>query len=379
VTGSLPPPPPPRARPARWVVAVAVAVVVLVAGVAVYVATRTAAPGPGSPSGNPAAPEEISLLPSSGTRSACITDTPGLPRPTLPLANGTLQANTYDVPNGTTGHAGMCYDAADGSLFSYANWSRVGPAGGWFSYPQVAYGVNDYLGAFTTYTNQSPDWVLPQTVAATVNESLWVTAAYDLRAPNASDVDGYDLSFDDFLSQGLPPRLEMGPFVEVEIFLAHHITYPFEWVHWSSPTLVNATVSVQPWDVAYWCHGADNGSNANISFDFSYGGQSTSGLAEGTLGVNLSTMLAEVEALLPAASCWTGPTAGFSQFYLGEEDLGSEDGALGGTSYNYNWTVDAYCLHTHVRAPGAPAVGCPTTLPADAPGEGPRNDSSATT
>lgn len=243
-------------------------------------------------------------------------------------------------------------------MLAYANWSHVGAAGGWFSYPQVTYGVNYYLGARTNYTNQSPSWVLPQTVSATVNESLWVTTQYDLRAPNATDVDGYDLSLDNFFSLGLPPELEVGPFVEVEIFLAHNISYPFHWVHWSAPTLVNATVSVEPWDVAYWCHGVDNGSNANISFDFSYGGQNTHGLAEGTLGVNLSAMLAEVESLMPAASCWKGPTSGFSQFYLGEEDLGSEDGARGGTDFNYNWTVSTYCFHTLVRNANGAGLGC---------------------
>lgn len=254
----------------------------------------------------------------------------------------------------------MCYNASDGSLFSYANWTKVGDGGGWFSYPQVAYGVNEYAGAHTTYTNQSPDWVLPQTVASTVNESLWVTSGYGFRAPNASDVDGYDLSLDNFFSEGLPPKLEMGPFVEVELFLAHSITYPFEWVHWSSLTLVNTTLSVQPWDVAYWCHGVDNSSNANISFDFSYGGQATHGLALGTIGVNMSAVLSEVETLLPAASCWTGPTHDFSQFYLGEEDVGSEDGALGGTTFNYNWTITGYCFHTHVRASSSPNLGCPS-------------------
>jgi len=113
----------------------------------------------------PTAPSEIDLLPSVGTRSTCIVDTPGEPRPILPLAYGALQANTYSVPTGTVGHVGMCYNATDGALFSYANWTKVGAAGGWFSYPQVAYGVDQYLGALTTYTNQSGAWALPQTVA----------------------------------------------------------------------------------------------------------------------------------------------------------------------------------------------------------------------
>ncbi len=350
---------PPGARPSRGrrTLAILTAGLVVIAGVGGYVALRALGPHPSSPGAS--GPAEITILPSPGTRSTCIVDDIGAPRPTLALDYGMFQANTYDVPSGTSGHAGMCYGAATGALFGYANWTKVGGAGGWFSYPQVAYGVDEYLGLATTYTPQSPAWSLPQTVARTVNESLWVTATYALQGPPAADVDGYDLSFDNFFSEGLPPRFESGPFVEVEIFLAHNISYPFEWLPWTAPTLVNGTVAPHLWDIAYWCHGADNGSNANISFDFSYGGQSSHGLAAGTLGVNLSAMLAEVETLMPAASCWTGPLHGFSRLYLGEQDLGSEDGALGGTSFNYNWTVPSYCLQTRVGAPGSTGPGCP--------------------
>jgi hypothetical protein len=351
-----PPIPAPRPRYGRPVVALLISAVVVVAGVGfayAYARLPARSSGPGPPR-----PTEVDLLPSGGTASHCIVGTPGLPRTTLGLAYGELQANTYDVPTGTTGAVGMCYRAANGSLFAYANWSKVGSAGGWFSYPQVAYGVADYDGSTTTYTNQSPGWVLPQTVATTVNDSLWVTTAYSLDPPSPPDVDGYDLSLDDFLSEGLPPTYEVTPFVEVEIFLAHNISYPFTWVPWSTPTLVNATLEARPWDVAYWCHGADNGTNGNVSFDFSYDGQATHGLLAGTLGVNLSAMFAEVQTLLPDATCWTGPTHGFAGLYLGEEDLGSEDGALGGVSFDYNWTVTSYCLHTRVGIPRPAAVTC---------------------
>jgi len=87
--------------------------------------------------------------------------------------------------------------------------------------------------------------------------------------------------------------------------------------------------------------------------------------------MNLSAMLAEVESLIPAASCWTGPSHGFPGFYLGEEDLGSEDGAVGGTAFNYNWTVSAYCLHPQVRAPNATAVECRPSGPLDRAVSGP--------
>ncbi len=351
---------PPREPRHRRRVALAATVVVAIVAVGLVLAVLLVPFAPGAPAANPNSPTEIDLLPSSGTHSTCIVATPGVPRPSLPLHNGTLQANTYGVPAGTTGHAGMCYNAGSGSLFSWANWSKVGGAGGWFSYPQIAYGVANYEGAATTYTNQSPTWVLPQTVTSTVNESLWVMASYDLRAPSASDVDGYDLSFDDFLSEGLPPTFETPPFpfVEIEIFLAHNISYPFHWIHWSTPTVVNGTLRSEPWDVAYWCHGVDNGSNANVSFDFSYGGQATHGLADGTLGVNLSALFAETETLMPGASCWTGSAAQFPGFYLGEEDLGSEDGARGGSSFNYNWTVTSYCLHTRVSSASLSDLAC---------------------
>jgi hypothetical protein len=351
---------PVRLRGRRRAVVVAVVVAVVLVGIVGYLVLRPSPAGGSGPRSNPNGPAQIDILPSAGTKSACIVGTPGVSRPTLPLANGTLQGNTYSVPSGTVGHVGMCYSSENGSLFAYANWSNVGSPGGWFSYPQVAYGVDDYLGEYTTYTNQGLAWELPQTVSTVVNKSLWVTASYNFNAPGPTDTDGYDLSFDNFFSEGLPPTLQVPPFVEVEVFLAHNISYPFHYAHWSADTLVNGTVSAQPWDVGYWCHGADNGSNGNISFDFSFGGQSTHGLDQGTIGMNLSAFLAQVEAMLPSASCWTGPTSGFSHFYLGEQDLGSEDGAVEGADFDYNWTVTSYCIHTLIQGSSPASVECGT-------------------
>jgi len=350
-------------RAKRVVIVAVVAAVLLAAGAAAAVVLLAGSgPGPAVPPAGPPGPATIELLPSAGSGSSCIVDQLGEPRPTLNLANATLQANTYDVPSGTTGHAGMCYYASNGTMYAYANWTKVGAEGGWFSYPQVTYGVDDYDGAYTTYTPQSPSWSLPQSWSQTLNESLWVTATYDLRAPPTSDVDGYDLSFDDFLSEGLPPTFEVPPFVEVEILLAHNVSYPPSWVPWHTTTLVNGSLVDEPWDVAYWCHGVDNGTNGNVSFDFSLGGQGTHGIDAGTVGV----LFAEVSALLSGASCWTGPTAGLGAFYLDEEDLGSEDGAVGGAAFDYNWTVSAYCLHTRVADPTPAGVACPGAAPARA-------------
>jgi hypothetical protein len=307
-----------------------------------------------------ASPGLINILPSSGTRSYCITGVPGVPRPTYPLQYGVFQGNTYNVPTGTSGLVGMCYDSSTGSMLGYANWSKVGPAGGWFSYPQITYGVNFWYGPYTTYTNMSPSWELPQKVAAVTNESVWFTANYDLNAPPSSDVTGYDLSFDEYLMDQVPSYFEVGPFVEVELFLAHNISYPFHWIHWSTPTLVNGVVASVPWDIAWWCHGPtpDNGSNENVSFDLSLDGQSTFGLAAGQVGVNMSAVFAEVESLMPSVSCWEGPTHGFSGFYFDEANLGSEDGAVGGATYSYNWTVDDYCIHTGVTAASTSSLSC---------------------
>lgn len=357
VTGSVPSRGVPRSA-RRWLpLVVGVAAAAVLVAVAAFVWFT---PGPGmssKSSGGSGSTNEIGILPSPGTRSACIVGTPGVPRTTLALDNGTFQANTYSVPQGTVGHVGMCYGAESGAMFAYANWTHVG-ATGWFSYPQVTYGVNDWLGATSTYTNQSSLWTQPQNVAQVTNESVWATLNYSFRAPPATDVDGYDFSIDNFLTETLPPEFEQGPFVEVMVWFAHHVTYPFEFLHWAMPTLDNATVSVEPWDVGYWCHGPDNGTDANVSFDFSFEGQGSAGLAAGTIGVNLSAIFTEVEALMPSVTCWTGPTTGFSQFHLDETDLGSEDGAIGGTSFNYNWTVDSYCFRVHVRNLTASDLSC---------------------
>ena len=156
----------------------------------------------------------------------------------------------------------------------------------------------------------------------------------------------------------LPPEFEVGPFVEVEILLAHNLTYPPAWLAWHDPTTVNSTLVSEPWSVAYWCHGADNGSNANVSFDFALGGRSTLGIDAGTVGVNVSAVLAEVESLMPSVTCWTGPTGGFAGFHFDEANLGSEDGAVGGASFDYNWTVSQYCIASEVRNASAIPEGC---------------------
>ena len=354
----------------RWVVvagAIAVALLVVVAYVVFVRAPHSSTSSSGGPPGTTppgggggGTPHggRINILPSPGTGSICITGTPGVPRPILGLSLGALQANTYDVPSGTTGHVGMCYDSASGSMFGYANWSHVGGDGGWFSYPQVTYGVNEWAGAESTYTNQSSVWELPQTVSSVTDQNIWFTTSYSLAPPGSADATGYDLSLDEFLTESVPPEFEVGPFVEVELFLAHNISYPFHWIHWEMETLVNSTLETEPWDVAYWCHGLDNGSNANVSFDLSYGGQSTHGLFQGTLGVNLSAVMAEVESLMPGVGCWTGPTGGFGGFYWDEANLGSEDGAIGGASFNYNWTVNDYCIDRIVAAPSPSDVEC---------------------
>jgi hypothetical protein len=341
-------------------VVVTVAIVLVLAGFAFYLWTRFA-PAMSPVSTRPPSPSnEVQVLPSKATSPGCIVGTPGVPRPTFQLQNGTLQANTYNVPSGTIGHVGMCY-GGDGSLFGYANWSHVGSAGGWFSYPQVTDGVNFWDGAYSSYTPQSSLWAVPTTVSSVVGSDLWVTTNYSFRAPNASVTDGYDLSLDDFFTEHESPEFEIGasdPFVEVMVWFAHHITYPNHFLSWSTSTLVNSTVSVEPWSVGYWCHGAGNSTNANMSFDFSFEGQSSSGLSAATVGVNLSAILSEVEQLMPAVSCWSGPTGGFSSFYLEEANLGSEDGALGGTSYNYNWTIYQYCFHVGVGAPRSDNLSC---------------------
>jgi len=336
------------------VACVAVAVVV---GASSYVlffekGAQSASSGSGS--------TETMILPSPGTSSSCITGTPGIPRPVLTLDDGVLQGNTYNVPTGTIGHVGMCYNANVGSMFAYANWTHVGGTGySWMSYPQVTYGVNFWDGPYSNFTSQNPDWSLPLSVSSVVQDNVWFTTQYSINAPPAHDVDGYDLSLDDFLMQSWPSYFEVGPFVEVETFLAHNITYPFEWVHWSTPTLVNGALVSEPWDVAWWCHGPNNSSNANVSFDFSLGGQDSHGLASATVGVNISALYREVESLMPSASCWTGPRDAFSGFLLDEANLGSEDGALGGSSFNYNWTVNRYCIHTNVGAPNSTELSCP--------------------
>jgi hypothetical protein len=252
----------------------------------------------------------------------------------------------------------MCYDSATGAMYSYTNWSHVS-ATGWYSYPSVVYGVNEWLGQYSTFTNMSPIWTIPRPVSDVVNDSYWVVVNYSFHPPPSSATAGYDFSLDDFFTESQTPEFEVGPFVEVMVWFAHHITYPSGFSTFSAPTLVNSSVASEPWAVADYCHGPDNSSNQNVSFDFSYLGQSSGGVRSGTLGVNLSLLLGQVERMMPSTSCWEGPTDRFSALYLDEANLGSEDGALVNSTFNYNWTVGGYCYFTKVSAPSALNLPCP--------------------
>jgi hypothetical protein len=318
-----------------------------------------AGPSPLSPAASPS--NTVSLLPSATTASTCIAQSAGSASRELPLEFGTLQTNVYAAPAGTGGNATLCYDADTGRLSSYVNWTHVGGSGGWFSYPQLAYGVDDYEGAYDTYTNQSPTWTLPETVATTVNSSLWVTASYHYVPPSLRHAIGYDLSFDNFLSEGLPPTFENGPFIEILVLLDHHlVSHPAGWIPWSMTTLVNSKVATDPWYVGYWCHGAKNSSSPSLTFDFSYNGsaETTVGLTEGTIGVNLSAVLREVDALVGNVSCWTGPASLVSKFYLGQQVFGSEAGIRANATVSYRWTESRYCLHVNVTNVSATTLDC---------------------
>ncbi|MCI4344892.1 MAG: hypothetical protein L3J87_04640, partial [Thermoplasmata archaeon] len=144
---------------------------------------------------------EIDILPAAGIAPGCVVATPGAGVPTKSLDNGSLEANTFSVPAGTSGSVGLCYNANDGSVLNYVNWSQVGGSGGWFSYPEISYGVEAWGGSATTYTPQSSHWSLPATVASVVGSNVWGTVSYSYHPPNPSVARGNDYSFDDFLTQ----------------------------------------------------------------------------------------------------------------------------------------------------------------------------------
>jgi hypothetical protein len=307
---------------------------------------------------------EVPVLPSGTTATQCISQVPGGPSEQLPLEYGALQTNVYSPPAGTGGNASICYDAANGKVTTRVNWTHVGGSGGWFSYPQLAYGVDSYDGSYDTFTNQSAVWTLPQTVTTTESRSLWVTASYNYSPPSLRGAIGYDLSFDNYLSESNPPTFENGPFVEVLVLLDHHlVSHPAGWIPWNMTTLVDSTVESRPWYVGYWCHGSNNSSSPTVTFDFSFGGsaETTTGLRSGTIGVNMSAILGEISKLIANVTCWTGPSSDFSNFYLGQEVFGSEAGIHAGRSVSYHWTESRYCLHVNVTTVTSRTVGCSST------------------
>jgi hypothetical protein len=358
-------PAPRRSRRRVWSVVVAVLLIVAVlAGLGYSVKQGWIG---GSSNVPPSSSNLVSILPSEGTKSECITQAPGNPEALLPLQYGVLQTNVYAAPNGTVGSAGMCYNDESGDLFNYVNWSHVGGKGGWFSYPQIAYGVNQFEGPTDTYTGQGASWILPQSEATVAQDRVWVTSSYDYNEPTGNTSTGDDISFDNYLTPGQTPTWKVQPWVEVLVLLDHEIwSYPSVWANWSMPTLINSTVSVQPWSIGYWCHGKDNSSSNNITFDFSYGGSPrlVKGLAAGTLGVNLSAVMNEVSAMLPGASCYTGGSSNFPTFNLGQEVFGAEAGVHTNSSFSFNWTIDDYCIHVGVTNASPSNLSCAASGPA---------------
>jgi hypothetical protein len=340
------------------VLAVVLVIIVLFVAAIGYLTVRPYFAKHKAPASNAPFSGEIDIVPAAGTAPGCVVATPGSGIPTKGLANGSLEANTFNVPSGTAGSVGLCYNAETGSVLNYVNWSSVGGAGGWFTYPEISYGVQSWGGSATTYTPQSSHWSLPATVDSVVGSNAWGTVSYTYHPPNPSVARGNDYSFDDFLTETRPPVFEQGPFIEVMVWFYHNQLYPISFSQWSMPTLVDGSLSNQRWDVGYWCHGPHNGTSPLLTFDFAFRGDSSTGMTAGTVGVDLSLVLAHVEQLMPAVSCWSGPTGGFSQFYLDQMNLGSEETVNGSVALNYNWTESSYCLHLLTQPPTAAAVSC---------------------
>ncbi len=316
----------------------------------------------------PPRPSTVTIVPPiGGAPETCANGTPSNPFPVSFLPYGYETANLFGLGSGSAGVDNICYTGGTaGAVSNDVKFSSVGGAEGVLGFPHVEYGQDLWGGS---PGNMSPGFQLPEPVSNATNSSLWLTNSYSINDSLGSAA--YDYVWDNFLSSYLPnPGNVSGPTnysLEVMLWMStgfegSPFTYfPYEGTA-SLPTMVNATLSEQPWDFSHFCQGADNDELTVLYF---YNGTGGAMNATGrTLGVNFSAVLLNINQMIQSngISCWGYPNNNDVNLYLDDLNLGSEFLTPFPSSYYgqaiFNWTLSSMCFTFPEGLPTVANVSC---------------------
>ncbi len=325
-------------------------------------ALRVGPLGAGSPSAR------VTLVPSpNGTPEICANGTPSDPFPVSYLPYGYETPNLFGLGSGSSGTDDVCYSGGGaGAVSNVVNFSNVGGAEGVLGFPHVEYGQDLWGGS---PGNMSPEFELPEPVATATNSSLWLTNTYSINDSLGSAA--YDYVWDNFLSSYVPtPANVTGPgnfSLEIMLWMStgqegSPFTYfPYEGVA-ELPTLVNSTLSDQPWDFSHFCQGTNDSELTALYF---YNGtQGAMNASARTLAVNFSAVLVNLNQMIQSAgvSCWSYGPNNDANLYLDDLNLGSEFLSPFPSSYYgqavFNWTLSSMCFTFPQGTPTAASVSC---------------------
>jgi len=305
--------------------------------------------------------------PVGGAPETCANGTPSNPFPVSFLPYGYETPNLFGLGSGSAGLDNICYTGGTaGAVSNDVNFSNVGGAEGVLGFPHVEYGQDLWGGS---PGNMSPGFQLPEPVSNATNSSLWLTNSYSINDSLGSAA--YDYVWDNFLSSYIPnPGNVSGPTnysLEVMLWMStgfegSPFTYfPYEGTA-SLPTMVNATLSDQPWDFSHFCQGADNNELTVLYF---YNGTGDAMNATGrAFGVNFSAVLLNINQMIRAngISCWGYANDNDVNLYLDDLNLGSEFLTPFPSSYYgqaiFNWTLSSMCFAFPEGVPTVANVSC---------------------
>ncbi len=323
-----------------------------------------------SPTAPLVSPSIVPIIPApSNAPETCANGTPANPFPVAFLPYGYETPNLYGLGSGSVGTDNVCYTGGpDAAVVNTVNFSNVGGAGGVLAYPHVEYGQDLWGGSPGT---MATGFSLPETDSVATNQSMWLTNTYSIQDNGTA---AYDYVWDNFLSSYVPtPSNTSGPgnfSLEVMLWMTTgYESSPWDYFTYdgsaSLPTLINSTLTDQPWDFSYFCQGTND--NELTVLYFYNGTGNAMNTTSRTFGVNFSAVLLNVNEMIHRAgeSCWSYPANGDADMYLDDLNLGSEfltpwPSPYYGTAA-FSWTISSMCFRFPEGSPTAANVSCSAT------------------
>jgi len=314
------------------------------------------------------APTLVPIVPSTEpTSETCANGSPSNPFPVSFLPYGYETPNLYGLGAGSVGSDRICYSGGgEGVVTNRVHFSSVGGAGGVLAYPHLEYGQDLWGGS---PGSMAPGFYLPETESTAAHARLWLTNTYAIRDSGAA---AYDYVWDNFLSSYVPtPANLSGPGnYSLEIML--WMTTGFEsspWDYFTNdgstdlPTLINSSLTNEPWSFSYFCQGFNDNELTVLYFYNGTGGAMNT--TARTFGVNFSAVLDNVNSMIHRSgeSCWSYPANSDRGMYLDDLNLGSEfltpyPSPYYGTA-TFHWTISSMCFRFPEGTPTTAGVSCP--------------------